>query len=96
MKKLNKKGFTLIELLAVIVVLAIILVITIPTVMNSMKNAKEKQAQNAVDSVANWVEKQYSLAKVSNSTNPFVSTLQPGTVQNIDVDTLKKAGLSVN
>ena len=59
--KLNRKGFTLIELLAIIVILAIIMVVTIPTVLNSMDSAKEKQLQNAVDSVADWVQKQYDL-----------------------------------
>lgn len=64
MKKLNRKGFTLIELLAIIVILAIIMVVTIPTVLNSMDSAKEKQLQNAVDSVADWVQKQYDLVSM--------------------------------
>lgn len=66
MKKLNRKGFTLIELLAIIVILAIIMVVTIPTVLNSMSSAKESQLQNATNSVAEWFEKQYSLAKLGS------------------------------
>ena len=62
MKKLNNKGFTLIELLAIIVILAIIMVVTIPTVLSSMNKARENQLQNAANSVAEWLSKQYELS----------------------------------
>jgi len=62
MKKLNKNGFTLIELLAIIVILAIIMVVTIPTVLGNLSEMKIKTFQNSVNTVADWVEKQYGLA----------------------------------
>ena len=94
----RNKGFTLIELLAVIVVLAIILVITIPTIMHSMKNTKEKQAQNVVDAVANWIGKQYQLAEInSNSIEDFIKNITVGkTIVMSDNSILKKAGINVN
>ena len=105
MKKLNRKGFTLIELLANIVILAIIMVVTIPTVLNSMSSAKEGQLQNAANSVAEWFEKQYSLATLgsvsggaasayttflSSSTMPTTST----SAKPLTIDVLEAAGIS--
>lgn len=72
MKKLNNKGFTLIELLAVIVILAIIMVVTIPTVLNSMGNARQNTFNTSANTVADWVEKEYSLAQIQNADNAFV------------------------
>ena len=66
MKKLNKKGFTLIELLAVIVVLAIVLVVTIPSVLSSMGDAKEKQFENAVKTVEEYIQKQLDACNVGD------------------------------
>lgn len=71
MKKLNNKGFTLIELLAIIVILAIIMVVTIPTVLSSMGTAREDMFQNSTNSVADWVEKQYSSAMLQNADTVF-------------------------
>ena len=64
MKKLNRKGFTLIELLAVIVILAIVMVVTIPSVLNSMESARQKQFENAIHSIEEYVQKNYDLCKV--------------------------------
>ena len=64
MKRLNRKGFTLIELLAIIVILAIIMVVTIPTVLSSMGTAREDMFQTSANSVADWVEKQYTQAMI--------------------------------
>ena len=77
MKKLNRKGFTFIELLAIIVILAIIMVVTIPTVLNSLDNAKIGQLENAANSVAEWLEKQYSLnelGSISGGASPAYTT----------------------
>ena len=63
MKKLNRKGFTLIELLAIIVILAIIMVVTIPTVLSSMGNARQSTFETSAQTVADWVEKNYTLAR---------------------------------
>ena len=79
---MNKKGFTLIELLAIIVILAIIMVVTIPTVLTSMDSAKTSQLENATASVAEWFEKQYTLATMgtvgdagaNNAYTTFVGT----------------------
>ena len=65
--KKRKKGFTLIELLAIIVILAIIMVVTIPTVLGSLADARRKTFQNSVNSVAEWIEKQYGLAIIEDS-----------------------------
>lgn len=59
MKKLNNKGFTLIELLAVIVILAIVVAITIPAVLSSINNARSSAFQTSVNTVADWVEREY-------------------------------------
>ena len=70
MKRLNKKGFTLIELLAVIVILAVVMVVTIPSVLNSMASARQKQLENAVHSIEEYVQKNYDIC-VSNLSNEF-------------------------
>lgn len=72
MKKLNRKGFTLIELLAIIVILAIIMVVTIPTVLSTMGNATSEMLQNSANSVAEWVEKEYSLALIGSADKEFI------------------------
>jgi len=59
----KKKGFTLIELLAIIVILAIIMVVTIPTVLSSVEEARKKNFYNSANVVAEWLEKQYGLAR---------------------------------
>ena len=61
---MNKKGFTLIELLAVIVILAVVMVVTIPSVLKSMSRARLNQYQNAADTVADWLTKQYEAASM--------------------------------
>lgn len=73
MKKLNNKGFTLIELLAIIVILAIIMVVTIPTVLSSMGSAREEMFQTSVNSVADWVEKQYTQAMIQTYDPAFIT-----------------------
>lgn len=73
MKKLNRKGFTLIELLAIIVILAIIMVVTIPTVLSTMGDATSEMLQNSANSVAEWVEKEYSLALIGSADSEFTS-----------------------
>lgn len=67
MKKLNRKGFTLIELLAVVVVLAIVLVVTIPSVLRSVGNARTQSLENAANSVADWLTRQYELKELENT-----------------------------
>ena len=67
MKKLNKKGFTLIELLAVIVILAIVLVVTIPSVLRSMETARQKQFENAITSIQDYVQKNLDICNVTGS-----------------------------
>ena len=67
MKKLNRKGFTLIELLAVIVVLAIVLVVTIPSVISSMNSAKDKQFNNAVATIQEYLTKQKEMCSMQGS-----------------------------
>lgn len=64
MKKINRKGFTLIELLAVIVILAVIMVVTIPSVLTAMSGAKVSQLNNASETVARWLTKNYELANL--------------------------------
>lgn len=73
MKKLNRKGFTLIELLAIIVILAIIMVVTIPTVLSSMGSAREEMFQTSANSVADWVEKQYTQAMIQTYDDAFTA-----------------------
>lgn len=73
MKKLNRKGFTLIELLAIIVILAIIMVVTIPTVLSSMGNARQSTFDSSANTVADWLEKEYTLAQIGNADSAFVS-----------------------
>ena len=72
MKRLNRKGFTLIELLAIIVILAIIMVVTIPNVLTSMGTAREEMFQTSVNTVADWVEKQYTYAMIQQYDKSFV------------------------
>lgn len=73
MKKLNRKGFTLIELLAIIVILAIIMVVTIPTVLSSMGTAREEMFQTSANTVADWVEKQYTYAMMQEGDSAFLT-----------------------
>lgn len=63
MRKLNRKGFTLIELLAVIVILAIIMVVTIPAILTRIGNSKQSMLDSSANTVAKWMEDQYSLAQ---------------------------------
>lgn len=71
MKKLNRKGFTLIELLAIIVILAIIMVVTIPTVLSSMGNARQSTFDSSANTVADWIEKEYTLAQLNQADAAF-------------------------
>ena len=66
MKKMNNKGFTLIELLAVIVILAVVMVVTIPSVLNSMDSAREQQFKNAVETIRDYVQKNYDLCSIAS------------------------------
>ena len=75
MRKINRKGFTLIELLAVIVILAIVMVVTIPSVLRAMASAREKQFQNAADTVADWLNKQYELARMDSADVAYTNWL---------------------
>lgn len=71
MKKLNRKGFTLIELLAIIVILAIIMVVTIPTVLSSMGDARQSTFNSSANTVADWIEKEYTLAQLGQADAAF-------------------------
>lgn len=59
-KKTKKKGFTLVELLAVIIILAIVVGITIPAVMTTLESTRKKAFQVAANSMADWVDREYS------------------------------------
>ena len=67
MKKLNRKGFTLIELLAVIVILAVVLVVTIPSVLNTMATARQKQFENALTVIEDYIQKQYDICSLGGT-----------------------------
>ena len=71
--KLNKKGFTLIELLAVIVILAVIMAVTIPTVLNTMGDARQNTLETSAQTLAEWIEKEYSLALIGNADSAFTT-----------------------
>jgi len=62
-KRKRKSGFTFIELLAIIVLLAVTMIVTMTIIIGSMSDAKEKQFKNTANIVANYLEKQYMLAK---------------------------------
>ena len=74
MKKLNRKGFTLVELLAVIIILAIVVGISIPAVLTTINNTRAKAFQEAADSVADWVDRQYQAYLVGDSSVATVDT----------------------
>lgn len=76
MKKLNRKGFTLIELLAIIVILAIIMVVTVPTVLSSMGDARKNTLKNSVNVVADWIEKEYTMAQLGQADAVFIDVCQ--------------------
>ena len=76
MKKLNRKGFTLIELLAIIVILAIIMVVTIPTVLGSLGDARQSTLRTSADTVADYVEKQYTLYLMNPNDTTLDATLK--------------------
>ncbi|MBE6153746.1 MAG: prepilin-type N-terminal cleavage/methylation domain-containing protein [Firmicutes bacterium] len=92
MKKMNRKGFTLIELLAVIVVLAIILVITVPTILNTLGDTRKDAFEAGANSVADWFEKNYSLAQLDSTKSNSVYNTWAGldttaTTDDVTVDT---------
>lgn len=76
MKKLNRKGFTLIELLAIIVILAIIMVVTIPTVLGSLGESRQTMFNTSADTVADTIEKQYTLYLANPSDTTIDSSLK--------------------
>ena len=90
MKKLNRKGFTLIELLAIIVILAIIMVVTIPTVLSSMGDARETTFQNSANTIADWIEKEYTMAQIGNADKAFTDVC--GVNGSVCVGTAKTIG----
>lgn len=98
MKKLNRKGFTLIELLAVIVILAVVMVVTIPSVLNSMDSARKQQFKNAVETVRDYVQKNYDLCTIASdlSGTTYDTTLFTSGTCNISstLNVAEKAGYS--
>lgn len=76
MKKLNRKGFTLIELLAIIVILAIIMVVTLPTVLGSLGDARQSTFNTSANTVADYIEKQYTLYLMNPSDATLNATLK--------------------
>lgn len=103
MKKLNNKGFTLIELLAVIVILAIVVAITIPSVLSSINGAKKKAYKTSLNTMADWLEREYQMVQAGDTEIAPVDTnfstkcnLTPdasGKVTcTIDADLIKAAG----
>ena len=68
MKKLNRKGFTLVELLAVIIILAIVVGISIPAIMTTTKSAKAKAMDTAVEAIQTYMQEQYELDLLGDST----------------------------
>ena len=103
MKKLNRKGFTLVELLAVIIILAIVVGITIPAVLTTISNTRNKAAQSAVDSVADWIDRQYQASLVGDNDVAKVDAIWSGKCTDtttegrigcaIDADLLNAAGV---
>lgn len=68
MKRLNRKGFTLVELLAVIIILAIVVGISIPAIMTTTKSAKAKAMDTAVEAIQTYMQEQYELDLLGDST----------------------------
>ena len=104
MKKLNRKGFTLVELLAVIIILAIVVGISIPAVLTTTSSAKKKSFQSAADAAADWFDRQYQVALISDTTIAttdanFVSFCGAtgesctGTAKNLDATVAVASGL---
>lgn len=99
MKKLNRKGFTLIELLAIIVILAIIMVVTIPTVLGSLGTARQDTFRNSANTVAEFVEKQYTLYLANPNDASLDANLKTnsyakvGTASNFTAASLTAAGV---
>jgi len=99
MKKMNRKGFTLIELLAVIVVLAIILVITVPSILNTLGGTRQDAFDASANSVADWFEKNYSLAqfdssKANSDYNSWATGKTLSNANSMSADVLAAAGLN--
>ncbi len=90
MKRLNRKGFTLVELLAVIVILAIVVGITLVTVLPTLKKSRQEAFNLTAQTVADYLEKQYQLTLVGEST---VITVPGATATNISSADLTAAGV---
>jgi type IV pilus assembly protein PilE len=60
MKRSRVKGFTLIELMIVIVIVGILAAIAIPSYENSVKKSKRADAQSALLTFANAMERYYT------------------------------------
>lgn len=89
--KLNRKGFTLIELLAIIVILAIIMVVTIPTVLGSLGDARQSTFDSSANTVADYIEKQYTLYLM----NPNDTTLNSNLKTNCYSGGCKEAAVGI-
>lgn len=87
--KTKQSGFTLIELMIVVIVMAILASIAYPSYMDSVRKARRADAKAALSQLAQFMERNYSLAQRYDQTSGGVAIASPFSQSPIDGGTAR-------